>query len=300
VGGFVNYYNWFYSSVLERRMIMKHCRNLCLLLLTVIFFSCSEDEEILPQQPVAVADTVIVVNDEETTVTNTKEPDLGSLLFLDSAFYQAATFNELPYRILVPRDFDAAKTYPLLIFLHGIDERGTDNEKQLKWGSSLFVSDSISNNYPAFVVFPQCPKSNYWFDTSALGMLKALIDNLVTTLNVDPEKVYIGGLSMGAYGTYAMVAKHPELFAAAVAISGDGDVNKAQAMSKVKWRIFGGGKDDIVPGERSSKMAKALERSGASVSLTIYPEANHVGSWVKAFKEPDFCSWLFSKSKDHS
>jgi predicted peptidase len=102
---------------------------------------------------------------------------------------------------------------------------------------------------------------------------------------------------MGAYGTYAMVAEFPDLFAAAVAISGDGDARKASRMKKTKWRIFAGKRDEIVSFGKSEKMAKALEEAGASVYYTLYPNADHAGSWILAFEEPDFCSWIFSVRK---
>lgn len=105
---------------------------------------------------------------------------------------------------------------------------------------------------------------------------------------------------MGAYGTYAMTAQYPELFAAAIAISGDGDEHKTTLMARTKWRIFAGKKDNVVPSGKSEKMANALKKSGASVSITVYPHADHTASWVNAFAEPDFCSWLFSISRSRA
>ena len=218
--------------------------------------------------------------------------------FPDSAFYQARSFNSMPYQIMYPRKYDSASTYPVVIFLHGIDQRGTDNKKQLTLGSSLFKSDSISRKYPSFVIFPQCPVSNYWHDRPVLEKLKDLIDHLVKTNSIDKNRIYIEGLSMGGYGTYAMVAKYPDLFAAAIAIAGDGDETKAKEMAKADWKIYGGEKDTIVPGKASEKMAEALRRSGADVSLKIYPDATHSDTWENAFAEPDYFSWIFSRAKD--
>lgn len=199
---------------------------------------------------------------------------------------------------MFPRKYDSTQTYPVVIFLHGIDERGTDNQKQLRWGSAQFKSDSVSNEYPSFVVFPQCPSTNYWHDAAVLDKLKSVIDHLVNTLSIDPRRIYIEGLSMGAYGTYAMVARYPQVFAAAIAISGYGDESKAAQMAQADWKIYGGDKDTIVPGEKSERMAAAISESGASVSLKIYPDATHVDTWVNAFQEPDYFSWIFSRVKD--
>ena len=251
---------------------------------------CSTDDP----QPAETKPAANESADEKTPVSFHEDTPTS---FPDSAFYQARTFNDMPYQIMFPRNYDPKKAYPVLIFLHGIDERGTDNQKQLKWGASLFKSDSISRKYPSFVVFPQCPPSNFWHDRLVLEKLKTVINHLATTHSIDQKRMYIEGLSMGAYGTYAIVAKYPDLFAAAIAISGDGDVTKAPQMAKVQWKIYGGKKDNIVPGEKSEKMAEALSKSGASVSVKIYPNAGHVETWVYAFREPDHCSWLFSRTK---
>jgi predicted peptidase len=259
-----------------------------LLLMLMVIYACDKPDEVLP-----------VSRHTEGTATVTKaQKRKQPANVVNSEFYQYAKFNDMPYRILVPRDYDSTRTYPLLVFLHGIGERGTENEQQLKWGAKLFQTDSIRENYPAFIIFPQCQSTSYWFDRWETESLRGLIDAAVENYGIDNSKIYIGGLSMGAYGTYAMVARNPGLFAAAIAISGDGNTNDAALMSKTKWRIFAGKKDNVVSSGKSERMAQALSRSGATVSFTLYPEADHTGSWVKAFAEPDFCSWLFSVSKD--
>jgi predicted peptidase len=263
------------------------------LFLLSLIISCRE-EEVLPKEKPDVAETTRV---DSSKVMVTQSAQHSS--FPDSAFYQYGNIEAMPYRFMVPRKYDSAISYPLIIFLHGIDERGTDNEKQLKWGASLFKSDSASKEHPAFVVFPQCPTSNYWFDTVPSQTLRHLIDNVSSTYNVDKNRIYIVGISMGAYGTYAMVAANPGLFSAAIAISGDGDQSKARQMALTNWRIFAGKKDGIVSSEKSEQIAKALKDSGANVSIKVYPDANHVGSWIKAFAENDFLSWLFANHKSN-
>jgi predicted peptidase len=263
---------------------------LFLLFMVMIISACEKPDEVLPVPPVPTG---------QAAASETKVPEKKSQSGTNSELYQYGKIKHMPYRILVPRNYDAAKTYPMLLFLHGIGERGTDNEQQLTLGASLFQADSIRNKYPSFIVFPQCPTAHYWFDDKEMNTLKDLIDTLDVMYQIDEKKIYIGGLSMGAYGTYAMVAENPGLFAAAVAISGDGDANKAPLMAKTKWRIFAGKKDDVVSSSKSEKMATALKNSGASVSFTLYPQADHSGSWVNAFSEPDFCSWLFSISQNN-
>jgi predicted peptidase len=227
---------------------------------------------------------------------NPSEEQQSSLDFT-SGLYQYGKFKEMPYRVLVPSGYDSKKSYPLHIFLHGMDERGTDNEKQLSAIAKKFQVDSIRQNYPAFIIFPQCPSSVYWFDEPATEALKGLIDSFVKDNRIDPAKISIGGFSMGAYGTFAMVAENPGFFQNAVAISGDGDENKASSMATTGWQIFAGKKDDVVASSKTERMANALREAGASVAFKIFPEADHGGTWPKAFAEPDFFSLLFSGEK---
>lgn len=266
---------------------MKTLLKLWFLLLTLIFFRCETDHSPQPVEPITDADTTESVIDKKPT-----PPPVASS---DSAYYRAGIINDLPVQVLIPVNHDSATKYPLVIFLHGIDERGTDNKKQLRWGASLFQSDSISKKYPAFVVFPQCPNDRYWHHEHMLTRLKSLIDTLVIMYGIDPDRVYIEGLSMGAYGTYAMVARYPDLFAAAIAISGDGDRSQAHRMKKTDWKIYAGDKDKVVPSGRSKQMAEALTKAGARVTLKVYPNADHATSWINALAEPDHCQWLFGK-----
>jgi predicted peptidase len=265
--------------------------------------SCN-DETILPAEQPVLPDTLM--SQTSAPADSTHQSATGSsedsttaptTSYPDSAFYRSGKFQKMPYRIMLPRNYDPSKQYPLFIFLHGMGERGTDNERQLIFGANLFKSDSISKKYPAIVVFPQCPTGSFWVNNDVQVVLKGLIDDVIRTHGVDQRRIYIAGLSMGAYGTYETVANNPGMFAAAIPISGDGDVNRVSKMSATAWSIYGGGKDEVVPGGLSQKMADALRKAGASVRVKIYPQADHAGSWVNAFKEPDFCSWLFSKKK---
>jgi predicted peptidase len=259
---------------------------ICLLLLTS---ACEKHDEITPVPPVSRQPAAPA---EERP----SEQEESSLDFT-SDLYQYGEYKEMPYRVLVPGDYDQEKSYPLHIFLHGMDERGNDNEKQLSAIAKKFQVDSIRRNYPAFIIFPQCPSSLYWFDKPATDALKGLVDAFIKSNQVDPEKISIGGFSMGAYGTFAMVAENPGFFQNAVAISGDGDENKALSMATTGWQIFAGKKDDVVASSKTERMANALREAGASVAFKIFPEADHGGTWPKAFAEPDFFSLLFSPEK---
>ena len=225
--------------------------------------------------------------------------------------------DTLPYRILYPVNFDRTKDYPVVLFLHGAGERGDDNEKQLVHGSKLFLQPGNRAQYPAIVVFPQCPKDDAWTrravkkvdgkrqfsfkkggkPSPAMGVLVHLVDSLYQLPFVDQGRVYLGGLSMGGMGTFELAWRRPGMFAAAFPICGGGNPKNArQYAEKIPFWIFHGAKDDVVPPEYSEQMVAAIQAHGGQVKFSLYPEANH-NSWDKAFAEPDLMPWLFSKSK---
>jgi predicted peptidase len=234
--------------------------------------------------------------------------------------------DTLPYRLLLPKNYDPKKEYPLILFLHGAGERGNDNEAQLTHGWKLFLTDSIRDKYPAIVVFPQCPANSfpqcpansYWsnvettFDsisksrmflfgengdpTIAMKMVLKLLNELDDNYALDKDRLYVGGLSMGGMGTFELVRRKPKIFAAAFPICGGANAATAGKLTKPAWWIFHGLKDNVVSPTFSQTMAGALKAEGATVRLTLYPDATH-NSWDSAFAEKDLLPWLFSNHK---
>ncbi len=223
--------------------------------------------------------------------------------------------DTMPYRLLLPENYDAAKTYPVIFFLHGSGERGNDNEKQLTHGASLFLKPELRKKFPAIVIFPQCAGAGYWsnvwrtFDqeqkitynfiaggepTADMRMLQQLVMYILKTYPVKKDQVYVGGLSMGGMGTYELVRRTPGIFAAAFPICGGAVPSTAKAMNRVKWWIFHGGKDDVVDASFSRNITEALKKEKASVRFTLYPGANH-NSWDSALAEPELLAWLFAQ-----
>lgn len=247
--------------------------------------TCEKSDDILPGPAPQTANPPPPAAPEQYAGEEKPSPNVNS------ESYQYETFRDMPYRFLVPRNYDPANVYPVHIFLHGIGERGTDNEKHLSAGAIYFQVDSVRKQYPAFVIYPQCPTSYYWFSEEIMTTLGALADSLKA--QTDARPITIGGFSMGAYGTFAMVAKYPDLFEAAVAIAGDGDATQANRMIKTRWQLFAGEKDLIVPSARTKKMFIALEQAGASVSFNLYPHADHHATLHLAFLEPGFYRWIF-------
>jgi predicted peptidase len=227
--------------------------------------------------------------------------------------------DTLPYRVLLPENYDAKKKYPLIYFLHGAGERGNDNQKQLVHGAKLFLKDSVRDEYPAIVVFPQCPANSFWSNvnitinlnnakersftfqeggepTIAMKLAESLLMKLLKEYPINKRKVYVGGLSMGGMGTFEIVRRHPDVFAAAFPICGGGNHATAASMTNTRWWVFHGAKDDVVPPVNSEIMVTALQAAKAKVKYTLYPNANH-NSWDPAFAEPGLLKWLFGQKK---
>lgn len=226
--------------------------------------------------------------------------------------------DTLNYQILYPKNFSEDKQYPLLLFLHGAGERGSDNEKQLVHGSKLFLDAFNKEAYPAIVIFPQCPTEDYWSNatidrekkglerfifppnkapTKALDLVMKLMDQYSQQPYANTKQIYVGGLSMGGMGTWELLERKPDLFAAAFVICGAGNPGAASkfAQNTPLW-LFHGAQDDVVVPTYSINMVKALLENGATPSYSLYAHANH-NSWDTAFSEPKLLPWLFSKHK---
>jgi predicted peptidase len=219
--------------------------------------------------------------------------------------------DTLQYRMLYP-DSDTLRKYPLVIFLHGSGERGNDNEVQLKWGVMNFATDQNMMLHPALVIAPQCPEKMSWSNfsreknstemrlqpapTKPMELLIGLIHQLIKTMPVDSNRIYITGLSMGGYGTYDAIERYPNLFAAAVPVCGGGDVSKAASIKHIPIWIVHGAEDPAVSPLYSLDMLQALTKAGAHPGFTQYPEVGHF-SWLGAYSDPLIMEWLFRQRK---
>ena len=224
--------------------------------------------------------------------------------------YTDATGAKLNYRLLKPQDYDAKQKYPLVLFLHGAGERGDDNRKQLIHGMNDFASDAIMAKYPAFVVAPQCPEGEKWCNvdwsadshampekpSDSMRLTLAVLEQLQKEFSLDQSRLYITGLSMGGYGTWDAIQRHPTLFAAAAPICGGGDPAGAKAMKDIPIWAFHGDKDTAVKPERSRAMIAALKAVGGNPKYTEYPGVGH-NSWSQSYSDPAFYAWLFAQRK---
>ena len=200
---------------------------------------------------------------------------------------------ELNYLLFVPKDYSASggKKWPMILFLHGAGERGTNVWKVATHGPPKNVVENPE--FPFILVSPQCPEGKTWSNDALLGLL----DEIMNTYAVDKSRVYLTGLSMGGYGTWSLGLAHPEKFAAIVPICGGGTPADAKRLQHLPIWVFHGAKDTAVKPERSEAMVKALKEAGAEhVQYTLYPEAGH-DSWTVTYNNPDFYEWLLKQKR---
>jgi predicted peptidase len=153
----------------------------------------------------------------------------GAATHDDFLYGNADDGSNLPFRYFVPPDYDGATAYPVILFLHGSGERGSDNEAQLNNnanGAMRLLDDDNLALQPVFMIAPQCPTDGWW-SGGTLASAIHIVDQLAMTYDIDPDRVYVTGLSMGGMGTWSAVTSQPDKFAAAVPMSGNGDTNSA-------------------------------------------------------------------------
>lgn len=198
---------------------------------------------------------------------------------------------ELKYLLHLPKGYgeNEDQRWPLILFLHGAGERGDDINKVKVHGPPKLIEQG--KDLPFIVVSPQCPTESWW--TEQLDALTALLDDIQAKYAVDPDRVYLTGLSMGGFGSWALGCRHPERFAAIAPICGGGEWFLAPRLKNVPVWVFHGAKDNVVPIRESQEMVDALKRAGGDVQFTIYPEAQH-DSWTETYNNPKLFEWFLS------
>lgn len=228
--------------------------------------------------------------------------------------YRSTKSNKsLNYRLFVPDMCDTQK-YPLVLTLHGGAQRGNDNQSQLEDIALAFISKKNQTRFPCFVLSPQCPNNTQWLnvkhrtmpfdhynqsevpESEEMKMIIEVISDLSRTQNIDTSRIYVIGFSMGSSGTWDIITRHPEVFAAAVPISGVSDLRTAEKIKNVRVWAFHGLNDNISPVRLNMEMQKAINDAGGSCKLTIFKNQGH-GCFNSALKYPGFMEWLFLQKK---
>jgi predicted peptidase len=198
---------------------------------------------------------------------------------------------KLGYLLFLPEGYDKAeKSWPLLVFLHGAGETGTDLKLVKKHGPAKIVENK--KDFPFVVLSPQTPTRGWNPD-----VLVALIDDVAKNYKVDRDRIYLTGLSMGGFGTFATAAAYPDRFAAIAPICGGGDPTTASKFKQLPCWVFHGVKDRVVPIAQSERMVKALEDAGGKPKFTKYPEADH-DSWTVTYDNPELYKWFLEHKRE--
>ena len=198
----------------------------------------------------------------------------------------------LNYLLYLPSGYgqDTSMRWPLILFLHGAGERGSDLEKVKAYGPPRLVSEG--QELPFIIVSPQAPERTTW-DPDALN---ALLDEIVGHYAVDEGRIYLTGVSMGGAGAWRLASAYPERFAAIAPICGVGDPSTARRLATIPTWVFHGAKDDLVPLQASQEMVDALREVGNAAKFTIYPDAGH-DSWTPTYNNPALFDWFLNQKR---
>jgi predicted peptidase len=213
----------------------------------------------------------------------------------------------LKYLEFLPKGYEAKgeKKWPMILFLHGAGERGTNVWRVNIHGPAKYAA--AHPEFPFVLISPLCSADTAWSDDALL----ALLDQVQASHKIDTNRVYLTGLSMGGFGTWSLGMKHPERFAAIAPICGGGDsiyvILAAKGYLKETWPylktlpiwVFHGAKDTVVPIAESEHMVKTLEASGVDMSkvkFTIYPEAQH-DAWSETYSNPELYDWFLKQER---
>jgi predicted esterase len=230
--------------------------------------------------------------------------------------FEARTFDNgagftLPYRFYIPKNIPANTKFPLVLFLHGAGDWGTNNSSQMANFPYQYIDSTNSAKYPCYFLAPQCTKSSPWSSfpqypdvktepnpTKSTAQVLSLIDTLLhrDTVKIDKNRIYVTGFSLGGEGAFDIITRAPDLFAAAIPICGIADTAKVQLMKNTPLWIFHGSKDTINSVTYSRIIVDALIKIGKPPKYTEYEGREH-NVWPTVYNEPDLLPWLFSNDK---
>ncbi len=216
------------------------------------------------------------------------------------------------FRVLSPPKLEPGRRYPLLYFMHGAGERGSDNQISLRFLPDQMARAPYRNQFPAFVVVPQCRLGHRWVEADwgavvssrmrpepspMMAMAMALLDQVLREYPVDSDRVYLAGVSMGGYGAWELAARRPGTFAALAPICGGGDEATARLLATLPIWTWHSALDAVVPSIRSRRMVEAIRAADGSPRYTELPGAAHT-SFLQAFApESGVMAWMFAQHR---
>jgi endonuclease/exonuclease/phosphatase family metal-dependent hydrolase/predicted esterase len=190
------------------------------------------------------------------------------------------------YLLFLPPGYDARQRWPLILFLHGAGERGADLDRVRIHGPPKLV-EQRPDEFPFIVVSPQVPADRIW----SVAWLDALLEEVGARYAVDPDRIYVTGLSMGGYGTWHLAFEFPHRFAAIAPISGGGTITGACTLRHLPVWVFHGALDEVVPPSRSEELVNRLRGCDGHVRYTRYEDAGH-DAWTRTYEDPELYRWF--------
>lgn len=201
--------------------------------------------------------------------------------------FELSNGKEMDFLLYLPKGYEQQQKWPLVLFLHGAGERGDDLSLVKKHGPPKLIEKG--KEFPFIVVSPQCPKGTWWVTEDVVALMK----HIMQIHNVDKNRVYITGLSMGGRGTWQVAGAMAGEVAAIAPICGPADVSVVEKIAHLPIWVFHGAKDPTVKISHSEDMVKLLKEKGNEAKFTIYPEANH-DSWTETYDNAELYEWLLS------
>ena len=201
--------------------------------------------------------------------------------------------QEYLYSVFVPADYDPAKAWPMVLFLHGLGERGSDGVSQTRGGIGKAIRQ-WPERFPCIVVMPQCPDTSWW--KRETKFLDRCVAQTTKEYHIHRDRMYLTGLSMGGFGSWQYGALRTDTFAAILPICGGGKGEDARKLARVPIWAFHGAEDPLVSPKRSRQMVEAVRAAGGTVRYTEYPGVQH-NSWDKTYGDPEVIAWMLVQSK---
>lgn len=198
----------------------------------------------------------------------------------------------LNYLLFLPPDSGAEARWPLILFLHGVGERGNNLDLVTRHGIPRRLRAEPDPRF--LVAAPQCRRGTRWLNE--IDALNALLEELVAALPVERDRIYLTGMSMGGYGAWHLATAYPHWFAALAPVCGGGEPDRACALRDIPIWAFHGARDEGVPPSESQAMVEAVRACGGNARLTLYPECGH-DAWTPAYDNPELYLWFLEQRR---
>ena len=238
-----------------------------------------------------------------------------NLITKNLAYNSVQLNGSLNYRLYVPKNVNSEKL-PLILYLHGGGQKGSDNRKQLDFIFNGFSSSVNQKKYPSYVLAPQCPPGKEWVNRAnknvpfthylqdetdeslEMQLIIELIKNVFNQYPIDADRIYVCGFSMGGTGAWDILTRYPNVFAGAAILSGVSDTTKAHFISHIPIWAFSGENDSIAPAILNENMCKTINAYKGNCKFTKFENIGH-DCVSTTFEHTDLIKWLFSQKKEN-